>query len=98
MSSKLTSAVALAILLVAGCRNNQPTTAAQINMKLLFDDPSYVDAEPVAVYERKFTLRDAASEKSSYAASSADLPLVNSQEMAASRHETSSRPRRNSVG
>ena len=29
MSSKLTSAVALAILLVAGCRNNQSTTAAK---------------------------------------------------------------------
>ncbi len=37
---------------------DQPLTPAQIDLKLLFDDPDYVDAEPVAIYERKLDLHE----------------------------------------
>jgi hypothetical protein len=41
-----------------------PATAAQIDLKLLFDDPELVDAEPVAVYRRKIALNDLMKESS----------------------------------
>jgi WD40-like Beta Propeller Repeat len=56
----------------------QPADPAQIDLTLLFDDPEMVDAEPVAVYERKFTLHDSAPDKSS-ATPPAELPLANGQ-------------------
>lgn len=37
-----------------------PADPAEVDLKLVFDDPEYVDAEPVAVYERPFTLHEAA--------------------------------------
>src|SRR5262249_33610744 len=36
-----------------------PATPAQIDLKMLFDDPDFVDAEPVAVYARKIDANDA---------------------------------------
>src|SRR5262249_33851115 len=45
--------------------SSQPADADQIDLTLLFDDPEMVDAEPVAVYERKFALHDGNPEKSS---------------------------------
>jgi hypothetical protein len=35
-----------------------PATSAQIDLKMLFDDPDFVDAEPVAVYARKIDAND----------------------------------------
>jgi hypothetical protein len=43
---------------------DSPATADQIDLKLLFDDPEFVDAEPVAVYERKIALNDLVKESS----------------------------------
>jgi hypothetical protein len=37
---------------------DQPPSPGQINMRLLFDDPELVDAEPVAVYARKIDAHD----------------------------------------
>ncbi|MSR53270.1 MAG: hypothetical protein EXS09_08255 [Gemmataceae bacterium] len=39
---------------------SEPASASAVDLKLLFDDPELVDAEPVAVYERKFVLHDPA--------------------------------------
>jgi hypothetical protein len=36
----------------------EPASAADIDLKLLFDDPDFVDAEPVAIYERNIALND----------------------------------------
>lgn len=39
-----------------------PADAAAIGLEPLFDDPAFVDAEPVAVYERKFKANDRVDE------------------------------------
>jgi hypothetical protein len=58
---------------------DQPVDPEQIGLKLLFDDPDLVDAEPVAVYERKIDMSDAAKKVSGQGTSPAELPLLNGQ-------------------
>jgi hypothetical protein len=53
-----------------------PATAAGIELKLLFDDPDLVDAEPVAVYARKITLAEAGNPPAA-APPKVDLTLAN---------------------
>jgi hypothetical protein len=55
---------------------NESASPTQVDLKLLFDDPDLVDAEPVAVYERKFTLRESGSEVSGPGTAPTELSLV----------------------
>jgi len=57
----------------------EPASASAIGLKLLFDDPELVDAEPVAVYERKFTLHDPAKMTISHATPPQELTLTSGQ-------------------
>jgi WD40-like Beta Propeller Repeat len=58
---------------------DQPASAATIDLKLLFDDPEFVDAEPVAVYDRKLPPREPPKEGASGGTPPADLPLLTGQ-------------------
>lgn len=53
--------------------------ADAIDLKLLFDDPEMVDAEPVAVYPRHIDLHDPAREPVSRATPPGELALMNGQ-------------------
>lgn len=57
--------------------DGQAATTAEIDFKLLFDDPEFVDAEPVAVYRRKFAMNDPAAEISNSPIPVAELSLAN---------------------
>ncbi|HEX3149883.1 MAG TPA: hypothetical protein VHR66_17535 [Gemmataceae bacterium] len=59
--------------------SDAPADAANVDLKLLFDDPELVDAEPVAVYERFFANMDRKEESPSDEATPKDLPLANGQ-------------------
>jgi hypothetical protein len=50
-----------------------PPSANQIGLRLLFDDPDLVDAEPVAVYGRKIHLNEATKDTSGSGAAAAEL-------------------------
>ena len=56
-----------------------PADAAAIDLKLLFDDPDLVDAEPVAVYARGFTPREPPKESPGRATPPESLALANGQ-------------------
>src|SRR5262245_60412905 len=58
---------------------DRPASAGAVDLKLLFDDPELVDAEPVAVYDRKFPPREPPREGSGGGTPPAELPLVNGQ-------------------
>jgi hypothetical protein len=56
-----------------------PAGAAAIGLQLLFDDPDLVDAEPVAVYERKIAPYGSAHEATAGATPPGELALANGQ-------------------
>jgi hypothetical protein len=57
---------------------DRPPSAAEVDLKLLFDDPDFVDAEPVAVYERSVQLHQPATDAIGGTAP-AELPLFTGQ-------------------
>lgn len=57
----------------------EPASAAAIELKLLFDDPDFVDAEPVAVYQRDIPLHDPTKTPNSQGTPPSQLKLANGQ-------------------